>query len=252
MIRKSGQIDYILLETTGLADPYPIINSFWTDEALECRASLDGVICLIDGKNFIGQVKEWQVLMQQLVLADVIVINKIDLITENAQNDLITWIKERNPLAKIQTCQYGYFKDYSSLLDLKAYGAVDCSFAKNQRGYLDLMESLSVNVLAPRDHEDVRSLRLSTRKQINRDLFERWLFTLLWSESDSHKILRAKGLLSVEKGKDIVIQAVQELYEITELDTAKRMEEGVLVFLGWFKDDSVIDSIKQSFYNTIL
>lgn len=251
--RKSGLIDYILLETTGLADPFPIINSFWADESLECLAYLDGVVCLVDGKNFRGQVKEWRVLMQQLVLADVIVISKTDLITESIDN-LTTWLKERNPLAKLITCQYGRMKDYSGLLDLRAYGAVDCSFTLNQRGYLDLMNALNLETGdTPRDHEEVRSVRLSSRKRIDRDRFERWLFNLLWTESPTHRLLRAKGLLTLQSGKQIVIQAVQDLYEITELEQTGPVdgEEGVLVLLGWFEGEEVIESIKASFYNIL-
>lgn len=251
-MRKSGNIDYILLETTGLADPYPIINSFWADEALECLAYLDGTVCLVDAKNIDGQLREWQVLKQQIVLADVILINKTDLVSEMDLESLRERLREMNPLAKVLECQYGQVEDLTRLLDLKAYGAVDCSFAQHQRGYLDLMATLNVQSSVARDHREVRSLRLTTSKPVNRDNFERWLFTTLWTETDKFKILRVKGLLSVkDANRDILIQAVQELYEITELTTHVIGRESVLIFLGRFEDEEAVEVIKESFYSSI-
>lgn len=255
LIRKSGQIDYILLETTGLADPYPIINSFWADESLECRAYLDGVVCLVDAKNIEGQLKEWQVLMQQIILADVILINKTDLIGVEELQALRERLKEINPLARIKQTSYGHISDMSTLLDLKAYGAVDCSFAQHQKGYLGLMSVLSFQE-AKRDHREVYSLRLSTSKLVDRANFEKWLFKVLWSEDEQFKVLRAKGLMRTirdQKQRDFVVQAVQELYEITELDDGDVIgsSESILVLLGTFHDEEVISSIKESFYSSI-
>lgn len=252
LIRKSGQIDYILLETTGLADPYPIINSFWADEALECRAYLDGVVCLVDAKNIESQLREWQVLMQQIVMADVILINKTDLISGEELRALKERLKELNPLAKIRECRYGQVSDISTLLDLKAYGAVDCTFAQHAQSYMELMSMLDFRE-SKRDHREVCSVRLSTSKAVNRDKFEKWLFEVLWSDDERFKILRAKGLLRTDKSKEIVIQAVQELYEITELEgTGNVSIESVLIFLGSFRDENVISSIKESFYSHLL
>lgn len=251
--RKRGQIDYILLETTGLADPYPIINSFWADEALECRAYLDGVVCLVDAKNIQAQMREWKVLIQQLVLSDVILINKTDLIDSVAE--IRAEITAINPLAKVFECQYGGIENLDKILDLKAYGAVDCTFTK-QSFYTNLMASLRIET-ALREHSEVKSLRLMTRKRVNRDRFERWLFELLWSnpheKEDQMKILRAKGLLLCDDGKEIVVQAVQELYEITELSALSVVgnEESVLILLGWFGSEDIEDSIRQSFYSSI-
>lgn len=255
--RKSGLIDYILLETTGLADPYPIINSFWADEALECRAYLDGVVCLVDAKNIAGLLKEWQVLMQQIVLADIILISKTDLVEkEEDLQGLKERLRELNPLAKVRECKYGQVGgDISMLLDLKAYGAVDCSFAHQkhrEEAYLDLMSMLNFQE-SKRDHREVSSLRLSTSKPIDRAEFEKWLFQVLWSDDSRFKIFRAKGLMQTERAKrDFVVQAVQELYEITELEGAKKEVESVLVLLGTFHDGQIIDSIKESFYSLLL
>lgn len=257
LIRKSGQIDYILLETTGLADPYPIINSFWADEALECRAYLDGVVCLVDAKNIEGLLKEWKVLLQQIVLADVILINKTDLVGTEELQSLRDKLKEINPLARIKETSFGHISDISILLDLKAYGAIDCSFAQHQQSCLGLMSMLNFQE-AKRDHREVYNLRLSTSKPVDRAKFEKWLFEVLWSEDERFKVLRAKGLMRTitgsNKQKDIVIQAVQELYEITELEdisTIVQNDSSVLVLLGTFSDKNIISSIKESFYSSI-
>lgn len=266
--RKSKDIDYILLETTGLADPYPIINSFWADEALECLAYLDGVLCLVDAKNITKLMEEWPVLKQQIIMADAILINKIDLIDGEQNNNHIgdtssvkeikRSIGELNPLARIFTSRYGRCEeiDILKLLDIKAYGAVDCSFAAHQESYLNLMDSLSLK--ASHSHNSITSVRLTARRPISRAKFEKWLFGLLWQEDSearsSFQIFRGKGLLRVQdesgRKKDILVQAVRDLYDITELpaESSDTATESVLVLLGTFEAGDE-DLIRSSFYS---
>lgn len=253
--RKTGQIDYILLETTGLADPYPIIQSFWTDEALDCLAYLDGVVVLVDGKNFEANLREYEVLARQIVLADVILINKLDLITQSQLTSLQEHVKQLNPLANILTSTQSHVNDLSRLLDLKAYGTVDCAFAHQKQSLLDLLQGF--NLGAPASAGPIRSVRIEAKRPVQRDLLEKWLFSLLWekrllgteAENFELNVLRAKGLLSTVNGRDIHIQAVQDLYEINELAGVDASLVGVLVLLGVFSNDqSVIESFHTNVY----
>lgn len=253
LLQKRGdQIDYILLETTGLADPYPIIESFWADEALECLAHLDGVVTLVDGKNFESNVVEYDVLSRQVVLADVIIINKIDLIDSTRLARLESRLRESNPLARIMHTMHSQVPDFSLLLGLKAYGAVDCSFAERKESLLELFNSISVTST----NGPVRSIKIKAQKTVNREKLERWLFSLLWERKllalEQHEpisVLRAKGLLQVQDGKDILIQAVQDLYDISELSAAHESTTGLLVLLGVFTNEQqVIDSFHASVY----
>lgn len=250
--RRGDQIDYILLETTGLADPFPIIDSFWADEALECLAHLDGVVVLIDGKNFEANAAEYDVLCRQVVLADVIIINKLDLIDLATLLALESRLRKLNPLARILHTKHSQVPDFSLLLGLQAYGAVDCTFAERKESLLELFNSISfASKSGP-----VSSIKIKALQAVNRDKLERWLFSLLWERKlltfENHEpinVLRAKGLLPVQNGKDVLIQAVQDLYDISELSETPESSLGLLVLLGLFaSEQEVIDSFHSSVY----
>ncbi len=255
--RKGSQIDYILLETTGLADPYPIIQSFWTDEALECLAFLDGVVTLVDGKNFEANLKEFQVLGRQTVLADVVLINKLDLIDQVQLNSVLDAVTQLNPLASVHMSTQSRVSDLHKFLDLKAYNTVDCTFTQQKRSLLELLQNLALTSSTG----PVRSIRIQAKQAVDKARLERWLFSLLWErrllgkalgeeqeDAETCNVLRVKGLLSTTQGRDIHIQAVQDLYEINELADVDSSLVGVLVLLGVFSDES---SILESFHFSV-
>jgi G3E family GTPase len=68
LMEKSGSFDYILLETTGLADPVPIAGMFWLDDELGSQIALDGIVTMVDAKNFLRQVGGWVGLWKGMAL----------------------------------------------------------------------------------------------------------------------------------------------------------------------------------------
>lgn len=86
--RHAGRFDYVLVETTGLANPGPIMASLWTDEELEAAVELDGVVTLVDARNVGAQLAEARrggaanEAQLQVGLADVVLLNKMDLVSE--------------------------------------------------------------------------------------------------------------------------------------------------------------------------
>lgn len=114
LVRTLGQLssrrkdfDAILLETTGLADPAPIVYTIQTNPKMSDHYKIDSIVCLADAKHVTahldekkpdGAVNEAQ---QQVAFADKILLNKIDLVTEKEKSDLIARIKEMNKFAKI-------------------------------------------------------------------------------------------------------------------------------------------------------
>ena len=197
--------------------------------------------------------REWKVLIQQLVLSDVILINKTDLIDSVAE--IRAEITAINRWQKCLSANTAGLKIWTKFWIWRRTELLTARSLK-QSFYTNLMASLKIET-ALQEHSEVKSLRLMTRKRVNRDRFERWLFELLWSnpheKEDQIKILRAKGLLLCDDGKEIVVQAVQELYEITELSALSVVgnEESVLILLGWFGSEDIEDSIRQSFYSSI-
>jgi len=88
LMKKKGKFDYILLETTGLADPGPIASIFWLDDALCSEIFLDGIVTLVDAKYSLQQLTEEKPdgmlneAVRQVAFADRIIVNKTDLVTE--------------------------------------------------------------------------------------------------------------------------------------------------------------------------
>jgi G3E family GTPase len=148
-MEKKGAFDYILLETTGLADPGNLAPLFWVDEGLGSTIYLDGIVTLIDAKNILksldepvpGTVQheehkghEGPVLTTahlQISHADVIVINKSDLVSEVELQAVRERVEAINGLAKIHVTVQGQVPQLEGfLLDLHAYddvGTLDVS-----------------------------------------------------------------------------------------------------------------------------
>ena len=87
LLMKRRDLDYILIECSGMANPGPIATVFWLDEALESRLRLDGIVTLCDARHITQQLQETHEAAQQLAYADRILLNKIDLIMDNHNNN---------------------------------------------------------------------------------------------------------------------------------------------------------------------
>lgn len=146
LMEKKGAFDYILLETTGLADPGNIAPLFWVDDGLGSTIYLDGIVTLVDAKNILlslddptGKVEghdghddhsEQGPLMTtahvQISHADVIVINKSDLVNATELDQVKARIQAINGLAKIHITKQSAVPELEGIiLDLHAYDQVD-------------------------------------------------------------------------------------------------------------------------------
>lgn len=140
-MRKKGKFDYILLETTGLADPGNLAPLFWVDEGLASTIYLDGIVTLIDAKNILkslddpaGKIEghegdEHGPVMTtahvQISHADVIVVNKTDLVSEKELQAVQDRVRSINGLAKIHLTKESAVPQLEGyLLDLHAYDNV--------------------------------------------------------------------------------------------------------------------------------
>ncbi|KAJ3216507.1 COBW domain-containing protein 1 [Dinochytrium kinnereticum] len=106
LMKKRGKFDYILLETTGLADPGPIASMFWLDEGVQSDLCLDGIITMVDAVYVRKQVEETNPeggineCVRQIAMADHIVINKGDLVTDAGERGMVeALVREINAVA---------------------------------------------------------------------------------------------------------------------------------------------------------
>jgi G3E family GTPase len=100
LIKRRDRFDYILIETTGLADPGPVVQTFFFDEELKHRLRLDGVVTVVDAKHVRQHFDDSEV-KQQIAFADVILLNKTDLVTPEELDALEARIRSMNGVARV-------------------------------------------------------------------------------------------------------------------------------------------------------
>lgn len=233
LVESQKNFDYILLETTGVADPGNIAPMFWMDEGLNSSIYLDGIVTVVDAKNIIKSLDDptteeipelehehhqqhsnaplMTTAHLQISHADVVILNKSDLVT----NDELTVVRSRissiNTVARTIVTSRSRVDDLSgTVLDLFAYSSFPSinegpDFHIKGHSHLDpTLSTLNIN------------LPLLDSKGLDR--IEHCLEDLLWpSEQEKpYEIHRTKGLLRMTNGSTKMIQGVREIFEITE------------------------------------
>jgi G3E family GTPase len=101
LMKRRDRFDYILIETTGLADPGPVAQTFFMDDEIQSRLSLDGVVTLVDAKHVVQHLDDNPQVQEQVAFADVILLNKTDLVTQAELDRLEVRLRGMNAAAKI-------------------------------------------------------------------------------------------------------------------------------------------------------
>src|SRR4051812_31201523 len=100
LMKRRDKFDYILIETTGMADPGPVAQTFFMDDELAGKTRLDGIVTVVDAKH-VTQHWESHEVQEQVAFADVILLNKLDLVTPEEVDELESRIREMNPTARM-------------------------------------------------------------------------------------------------------------------------------------------------------
>ncbi|KAH6607481.1 hypothetical protein Trco_003794, partial [Trichoderma cornu-damae] len=247
LMEKKGAFDYILLETTGLADPGNIAPLFWVDDGLGSTIYLDGVVTLVDAKNILhslddpkGKIEDHNEhdhhgpLMTtahvQISHADVIVLNKADLVSEDHLRTVRERIESINGAARIHVTERSVVPQLEGLLlDLHAYDQFNVAEVKS-KGHSHLDPTIStvaipVPALRPEQLDDV----------------DRWLRAVLWDHelpaaesAPEFEIHRSKGRLVFRNGHVKLLQGVREIFELIDgPDGAEvSLSEGKIILIG--------------------
>ncbi|KAI6114138.1 CobW domain-containing protein [Pisolithus sp. B1] len=268
LMQRKGAFDYIVLETTGLADPGPIASIFWQNEeysaGLGKEIILDGVVCVVDAVFGRTQMEEDHSVdgigesLRQIASSDVVLLNKTDLV--QSENDLLEtedMIHRVNPSAPIYRTTHGNI-DISRIININAYRMADHirPSALNEAG-ADLGQGM---VAQPKHYElrGISSLQMAIPPLSLEKLakLEKWIQRVLWDKElpkdgsipDTHpvQILRCKGLFVMEFGKEYILQGVQTMYEISEVsgqDVHGLPSAGKLVLIGKGLDEVARSSL---------
>ncbi|MFT4091113.1 MAG: GTP-binding protein [Asticcacaulis sp.] len=105
LLKRKGRFDAIIVETTGLADPGPVAQTFFVDEDVKAKTYLDSVTALVDAKHFDQALSADRVVKEQIAFADHIILNKTDLVDGDTLNQIEARLKGLNPLASIQRAE---------------------------------------------------------------------------------------------------------------------------------------------------
>ncbi len=248
LMRRKGRFDAIIVETTGLADPAPVAQTFFMDDAVGAKAKLDAVVTVADAMWLKERLKDAPEAKNQIAFADVILINKTDLVGTDDLRELEMRIRGINPYAKLhrtQRCQVPLPEVLGrNAFDLDRILDIEPQFLEADGDGHDHADGGHDRDHAhPHDHphrglkhyhdEDVQSVSLKTEKPLDADKFFPWVQDLVAKEGPS--ILRAKGILAFKDDPDrFVFQGVHMIldgdHQRPWADGEKR--ESRIVFIG--------------------
>ena len=186
LMKRKDKFDGILVETTGLADPGPVAQTFFTDDDVKAKTRLDAIVTVIDAKHFFGQLEQGSEAEQQVAFADVILLNKTDLVSAEELAKVEDRIRGINRYARI-------FHTQKSQIELEAIldkGAFDL-------GRILEFEPDFLHSGHDHHHEDeVRSLSITADRPVDPDRFQKWMGALL--QIKGADIFRSKGILAID------------------------------------------------------
>lgn len=120
LLKRRDRFDYILIETTGMANPAPVAQTFWADEELQEAFELDGIVTLVDTHHFLQHVDSTEEVKKQVAFADVVLLNKTDIVDAITLNEVEQKIRGINAQATIQSCSFGKV-NLDAILNINAF-----------------------------------------------------------------------------------------------------------------------------------
>jgi G3E family GTPase len=221
LMKRRDKFDHIVIETTGLADPAPVIQTFFVDEDMRDTLLLDAVVTVVDAKH-IWQHWDADEAQEQIAFADVVLLNKTDLVTDEELAELEKRIRAMNAMAKVYRTRNAELQ-MDALLGVKAF---------------DLNRALEIepDFLGEHAHEHdetVTSVAIVESGAIDRDKFSDWIGELLRTQGTN--IFRTKGILNMAgENNRFVFQGVHMLFDGRQDRPWKATEtpKNELVFIG--------------------
>ena len=258
LMRRERKFDAIIVETTGLADPAPVAQTFFMDENVGRKTKLDAVVTVADAKWLNERLKDAPEAKNQIAFADVILINKTDLVSTDELSDVEARIRGINPYAKVHKTERAKIP-LDAVLDRNAFD-LD-RILDLEPAFLEGDEHDHHNGQEQGDHphdhdhehaqahgglkhyhdEEMQSISLRTDKPLDPDKFFPWVQDLVQKEGPS--ILRCKGILAFkDDDQRFVFQGVHMILDGDHQRPWKKDEkrESRIVFIGRNLPDKLI------------
>ncbi len=227
LMRRRDKFDHLVIETTGLADPAPVIQTFFMDEEVQSQSFLDAVVTVVDAKH-IWQHWDADEAQEQIAFADVILLNKVDLVDAETVDELERRIRSMNAMTKIYRTRNAEI-EMDDLLGVKAF---------------DLNRALEIDPEflgedAHQHDETVGSVAIVESGAISEKRLNDWLGVLLRTKGAD--IFRMKGILNVKGDNNrFVFQGVHMLFDGNRDRPwkAEEVRKNELVFIGRNLDET--------------
>ena len=260
LMRRPGRFDAIVVETTGLADPVPVAQTFFMDEDVKSKTRLDAVVALVDAKHLPLRLKDSREAEDQIAFADVIVLNKTDLVTPEELAKVEATIRAINPTAKIHRTQ----RSGVALTEVLDRGAFDLTrVLENDPHFLEADDhhhdhGHECGPDCDHDHHhghdhhhahgaasnihDVTVRSVSLRGgEMDPNKFFPWIEKI--TQKEGPNILRLKGIIAIKGDPDRYV--LQGVHMIIEGDHQRPWKDGEnhesrLVFIGRDLDEAVL------------
>ena len=227
LMRRKGKFDAVIVETTGLADPAPVAQTFFIDENIGRKTRLDAVVTVADARWLIDRLKDAPEAKNQIAFADVILINKTDLVSGEELSEVEARIRGINPYAKVHRTERAQIPlnevlgrnafDLDRILDLESEFLADEEDHEHPHGHDHGHDHHHDHAhqhggLKHYHDEDMQSVSLKSDEPLDPDKFFPWVQDLVQKEGPN--ILRSKGILSFKNDDDrFVFQGVHMILD---------------------------------------
>lgn len=220
IVARNVPYDSIVVETTGLADPAPVIQTFYMDPRLAGGIRLDGVVTLVDARHFRQQLSRSPETASQIVAADLILLNKTDLVSAGEADAAEVDVRALNSFASIRRTTH-------------ATVPISDIFGRNGFDLQHVLERLSgFGDDGPRHASGVESVSIEIERPVDLDRFLRWIDSVIALQSDD--VMRVKGILNVSGDERLFV--FQAVHRIMDGDFIQRGRAGLqrsrLVIIG--------------------
>ncbi len=239
LVKRRDRFDHVLIETTGLADPGPVAQTFFADDEVLARYRLDGIVTVVDAKHLGLHVDDSDECKEQIAFADVVIVNKIDLVSAEEAAHVERRVRAINAVAKV----FRGVKEVAieSLLDVGGFD-LDRALAM-EPAFLDADDHGHAH--GDHDHahdETVTSVGIRCDGVVDEERFNTWITDLV--QERGADMFRTKGILNV-RGEEarFVFQGVHMLVDASAgqpWGDAPRMNE--LVFIGRGLDRAALNA----------
>jgi len=223
LLKRREKFDHILVETTGLADPGPVVQTFFVDEDIREKTFVNGVVTVVDAHHIAKHLEDTHEAEEQIAFADVILLNKCDLVPAEALETLERRIREVNALAKIHRTTRAEI-DIAKVLEVGGFN-------------LDRATELDPHFLEPdghhhHHHSDISSVGIEAEGDCDGRKLNDWISKLVRDQGQD--IFRMKGIFAVKNQPDrVVFQGVHMLIDAASGGPwAGRPRKNTLVFIG--------------------